>query len=326
MTHSYQLIWLDYFPNEKKFEFCRNKESIVRNSGQYFIYFSLFNNIVNQVSVQISSQNDDTKVLIHTNIFDNCSSNGNYGTGGCIFISKSGHIIISKNYFKSCSANQAKESGQTFYIKSSKCETSLSSFCQCKGKGDYAGTLYLNSQSKIYYINETNNECHYETAFRIGTESSFKLSIVANNIAIKGRIIYWSSGTHFYSENMIINNSEYSQAIVFNEGLSNVTISKCSFVNNNGKSLFYAYLYQSLTSSMTIEECSMISNEVSETFKSDPGMILNNENAGHLSFQVFVHVLSNFETLPPFQDYIISCRLMHQTHFHFYLLFPLIIL
>lgn len=86
MAHFYQLVWHDYFPNEDNYEFCRNKEGIIRDNGQYFIYFVSFYGIENRASVKIITQSLNTKVLIHTRIFDKCTTNEEIFKGGSIYV------------------------------------------------------------------------------------------------------------------------------------------------------------------------------------------------------------------------------------------------
>lgn len=88
MAHSYQLVWHDYFPNEVYFEFCRNREGINRNNGHYFIYYVYLQDIGSHISVSISSQSIDTKILLHTCIFNHCTSHENNYTSGCLYLSE----------------------------------------------------------------------------------------------------------------------------------------------------------------------------------------------------------------------------------------------
>lgn len=105
------------------------------------------------------------------------------------------------------------------------------SICNCYGTGDFAPVLEIDSHAKLSSLNETKNKCKDVTAFCLFTNSSLKYSLFSTNLATRYRILFWGSGNHLFSDNMIVDNNETSQGIAFLEGNSTLTLSKCSFVN-----------------------------------------------------------------------------------------------
>ena len=169
MIHSYRLVWRDYFPDERNFEFCRNMEWIARGNGQFFIYFAHFHDVENRCSVKIYSQSESTKTLVHTCLFENCTTNENIQTGGCLHFLDFGHIIVNKVNCRRNSANVAPNSGQSITIRSQLPYVSMISICNCYGTGDFAPVLEIDSHAKLSSLNETKNKCKDVTAFCLFT-------------------------------------------------------------------------------------------------------------------------------------------------------------
>lgn len=182
-------------------------------------------------------------------------------------------MIIENTCMIANSNGDARNVGQSIFANCSRYEMHLSGIYHNKGTGEWSPSFWVEAHSLINEINESDNTCANmpTAALKVGAKIIF--SSFYSNTATDGRIIYYADGNESICFCNFIKNEVNREGVVFSEGMSNISIIHCSFVQNTADYFFFIHNRWG-SSSMYVHNCSIANNNVNSlSYFENPSII-----------------------------------------------------